>query len=197
MIAESIVGRAGRGGKTKNRPASSWLPTYLTDAAGHARVSVSVNVHHSVLLPTPFLFFCFFIPFEADDFQHPQQLAMKTTSFLLPLFAAATVSAHGFLSTVTINDKSYKGSTPFGSNEPSIIRKVSSPDPNKGADNSALTCGPDAAPASQVADANPGDTFTFDWRGADLSKVRSFPPLLEFVDPDGICFSGHTTLVPC
>jgi len=122
---------------------------------------------------------------------------MKTTSFLLPLFAAATVSAHGFLSTVTINDKSYKGSTPFGKDEPSVIRKVSSPDPNKGADNSALTCGPDAAPASQVADANPGDTFTFDWRGADLSKVRLFSSLLDFVDPDGICFSGHTTLDLC
>jgi hypothetical protein len=94
--------------------------------------------------------------------------------FILALFAAGSgVSAHGFLSTVTINGNTYNGNNPSGSNNPSVIRKVSNPNPNYGASNRALTCGPDELPASQMADANPGDSMTFSWTGEDYSHVRS------------------------
>jgi len=98
---------------------------------------------------------------------------MRASSlFVVALCAAGSgVSAHGFLSTITINGKTYNGNNPYQNNDPSVIRKVSTPDPNYGASNSALTCGPDALVASQVAAANPGDTITFDWRGADYSHV--------------------------
>ncbi|KAF8154893.1 glycosyl hydrolase family 61-domain-containing protein [Crassisporium funariophilum] len=94
---------------------------------------------------------------------------MKTTSLLFPLFAAAYVSAHGFLSKVTINGKVFNGNRPGGNKAASIIRQVNSPNPNKGAGNAALTCGPGSSAGSLVGDAMPGDTVTFDWRGADLS----------------------------
>lgn len=126
---------------------------------------------------------------------------MKTTSLLFPLLTAAYVSAHGFLSTVTINGKAFSGNIPSGKTAPSIIRQVSTQNPNKGAQNPALTCGPDATAGSLVADANPGDALTFDWRAADLSKVRPTEVLFFFLRSIlmivGIIFSGLITPDPC
>ena len=99
---------------------------------------------------------------------------MRATSLFVPLLTAAFVSAHGFLSVVTINGQDFNGNAPTAANKPSIIRQVDSPSPNKGASNPALTCGPNSTPAALVADANPGDTLTFSWRGADGSHVRSY-----------------------
>jgi hypothetical protein len=107
---------------------------------------------------------------------------MKTTSLLLPLLAAAYVSAHGFLSTLTINGKAFKGNVPGGNKSPSVIRQVTSPSPNKGATNQAITCGASSTPGSLVADANPGDTVTFDWRGADQSRwPHNTGPMLTYM----------------
>lgn len=97
---------------------------------------------------------------------------MKATSLFVPLLTAAFVSAHGFLHTVTINGKAYTGNAPQAKQVPSIIRQISSQNPNKGAMNPALTCGPNASPAALVANANPGDSLTFDWKAQDLSHVR-------------------------
>ena len=91
---------------------------------------------------------------------------------ILALFAAGSgVSAHGFLSAITINGQTYNGNNPSGNNDPSVIRKIDSPNPNYGASNPALTCGPDELAASQVADVNPGDSITFSWKGEDYSSV--------------------------
>src|SRR5258708_1433421 len=95
-------------------------------------------------------------------------------AFVAFFAAGPGVSAHGFLSSITINGQLYSGNNPFGNNNPSVIRKIDSPDPNYGASNPALTCGPDELPASQVANANPGDSMTFSWRGADNSTVSLF-----------------------
>lgn len=100
---------------------------------------------------------------------------MKKTSLLVALLTATSACGHGFLSIVTINGKTYTGNNPFGANGASVIRKVNSPDPNYGTSNPALTCGPNALVASQVADANPGDVIQFDWRGADNSHVGLVP----------------------
>ena len=98
---------------------------------------------------------------------------MKASLFV-PLLTAAFVSAHGFIHTLTINGRAYNGNPPQAKQVPSILRQISTPFPNKGAMNPALTCGPDATPAALVADANPGDTLTFDWRAQDLGKVRFY-----------------------
>lgn len=103
-----------------------------------------------------------------------------TTSLFVPLLAAAYVSAHGFLRTVTINGKAYTGNVPAGADNPSVIRQISTPFPNHGASNPALTCGPDSTAGTLVANANPGDSLTFAWKGSDDSNVRSFITLFGY-----------------
>ena len=97
---------------------------------------------------------------------------IKTTSLFVPVLTAALVHAHGFLSAVTINGQTYTGNVPLAVDNPSIIRQVVTPFPNKGASNPALTCGPNSTSAALVANANPGDSLTFSWKGADLSNVN-------------------------
>jgi hypothetical protein len=104
---------------------------------------------------------------------------MKTTSLFVPLLTAAFVSAHGFVNTVTINGVAYqgndprepKGSPPF----PSIIRQIQTVDPNKGARNPAINCGPNATPGAKVAPANPGDPIEFLWSSFPRDQKVRFP----------------------
>ncbi|KAF4610007.1 hypothetical protein D9613_010339 [Agrocybe pediades] len=96
--------------------------------------------------------------------------SFASLAVVIPLLASTSVSAHGFLNSITIAGKAFKGNTPAQGTSPSVIRQVSSPNPNYGADNPALTCGPDAKAASLVADANPGDQLTFKWTGEDGSN---------------------------
>jgi hypothetical protein len=94
----------------------------------------------------------------------------SSTFALVPLLLASYVSAHGFLAEVTIGGRSDTGNRPFGSGgSNSAIRQITSPNPNTGANNPALTCGPGARRAAEVLNVNPGDNMSFDWRGADLS----------------------------
>ena len=92
-------------------------------------------------------------------------------AFLLTA-VAASVDAHGFLYTVTIDGKRYVGNVPGGSANPSVIRQVSDISPVKGASNPDLNCGLSAQLASLVADANPGSAMAFNWSGGDFQHVR-------------------------
>jgi hypothetical protein len=86
---------------------------------------------------------------------------MKFSTFILaPLLAAPYVAAHGILRRISIQGKVFEGNGAGGPTNPSVIRQVSSQDPNKGANNPSLTCGPNSGPAALVADANPGDIIT-------------------------------------
>lgn len=87
-------------------------------------------------------------------------------AFTLPIFLATYVSAHGELFRVTIDGKTFSKSDPQ-----SIIRVVSSQDPNKGAFNPAITCGPDAKSAALSASVNPGTSMSVDWRTASDGTV--------------------------
>ncbi|KAH9475799.1 Cellulose-growth-specific protein [Psilocybe cubensis] len=107
---------------------------------------------------------------------------MKTTSFFVPLFAAAYVSAHGFLNQISINGKVFTGNVPSGKTNPSVIRQITTQDPIKGATNPAVTCGTGSTPGSLIADANPGDTVSFDWRTASLGKwPHNTGPMLTYM----------------
>ena len=97
---------------------------------------------------------------------------MKTTSCYVPLLAAAYVSAHGFVRTLTINGQDYTGNIPAGTNSPSVIRQINTTFPNYGASNPSLNCGPGATPGTLVASANPGDTLAFSWKDVGLINVR-------------------------
>lgn len=93
------------------------------------------------------------------------------SSFFIPLIAAAYASAHGFVSTFTVDGKPFTGNVPNGAKNPSVVRQISDVRPVKGADNPAVNCGLDAGRASLVADVNPGSVVTFDWTGGDGSNV--------------------------
>ena len=74
--------------------------------------------------------------------------------------------------TVTINGEIYNGNNPaLNSKNASVIRAVNDPGPTLGALNASLTCGLGAQAASQVAEANPGDTMTFKWINSNYSNV--------------------------
>jgi hypothetical protein len=94
-----------------------------------------------------------------------------STIILAPLFTTSYVSAHGLLRWISIQGKVFEGNTAGRPTYPSAIRQVSSQDPNKGANNPALTCGPNSGPAALVANANPSDVITFDWRTASDGSV--------------------------
>ncbi|KAF9522676.1 glycosyl hydrolase family 61-domain-containing protein [Crepidotus variabilis] len=100
-----------------------------------------------------------------------------SVSVALPILFATYASAHGMLTNVKVAGKSFSVN-----DQASNIRKVSTQDPNKGASNPALNCGPNAQKASLVADAQPGDPMTFDWKTASGSNwVHNTGPMLTYM----------------
>ncbi|PPR03690.1 hypothetical protein CVT24_007411 [Panaeolus cyanescens] len=88
---------------------------------------------------------------------------MKSTTALLALLSAAsTVSAHGILAKVSVDGKTYNVK-----NKDTPIRPVANQNPNYGAENRALTCGPSSRPGNTVADVTPGSVMSFDWEGSN------------------------------
>lgn len=109
-------------------------------------------------------------------FRQPRIMLGWAVLSLLP----AMVSAHGYLSQVTIAGKVYQGPSPGSSGgQSSIIRQVASNSPVKGATNPDLNCGLSAQPAGQSASANPGDELDIQWVGGTTptgNAVRDFLP---------------------
>lgn len=119
---------------------------------------------------------------------------MKTATFFLSAFSFVLfvffplAKAHGILSSVIIDGKTYQGPIAGGDSIPdSPIRQVSDASPVKGANNIAITCGPDAKPASFVAPANPGSTIDALWQTNDRQhwphNTGPFFPLLRGKPP--------------
>ncbi|KAG5643430.1 hypothetical protein DXG03_000938 [Asterophora parasitica] len=108
---------------------------------------------------------------------------MKSFStLLLPLVLAASALAHGVVTTITIDGKTYTGSTPNQPKKPSIIRYITDASPVKGAKNDALGCGPGADPASDVAEAMPGSKISFLWVSANNANwPHDTGPMLTYM----------------
>ncbi|KAF4585189.1 hypothetical protein EYR40_002026 [Pleurotus pulmonarius] len=74
-------------------------------------------------------------------------------------------AAHGYVDSVKIDGKTYKGMDPTsGKKFESAIRRISTQDPNYGATKSHITCGPGAQNAALVATANPGSSVEIGWK---------------------------------
>ena len=102
--------------------------------------------------------------------------------FIFTLLLSTTyVAAHGFVHQVIIDGQSYLGNPPNADPNPSIVRQISAVDPVKGADNLNINCGQNAQLAALVANAMPGSSISFDWRGGDLSKVSCRSESIFFV----------------
>lgn len=101
---------------------------------------------------------------------------------LIPLVLATSVLAHGFVDIVTINSKTYQGNVPNANPNPSITRQIDDVSPVKGASNPDINCGHGAGKANLVAQAMPGDTITFSWKGGDLSNwPHNTGPMLTYM----------------
>jgi hypothetical protein len=90
---------------------------------------------------------------------------MRTLCLPILLFVPF-VAAHGYVSILGIDGTPYNGQEPTEDGQPtnsSVIRRISTIDPVKGANNPFLDCGQNATAASLVAPANPGSSLTFQW----------------------------------
>ncbi|KAI0821719.1 glycoside hydrolase [Trametes gibbosa] len=106
----------------------------------------------------------------------------STTFVLLVLAAVPFVSAHGYVSQVTIDGKSYKGNTPNSNSVKSPIRMIDDVSPVKGATNKYLSCGQNAQKAATVASANPGSKVTFKWvNGLGGNWPHNVGPLMTYM----------------
>ncbi|KAL0959216.1 hypothetical protein HGRIS_014495 [Hohenbuehelia grisea] len=164
-------------------PPSSALPCVV--------VVFSVCSLFFLVLSQPRLFISLYFSF---NFRTLSRMKFSTAAVFLPLLAALPhVSAHGFVARVTIDGKSYEGNRPSGGNNPSPIRKISSQDPNYGANNPALNCGPKAKAGSVVADARPGSQLQFLWTDAAGGNwPHNTGPMITYL---GSC--GSTTADKC
>ncbi|KAJ7708236.1 glycosyl hydrolase family 61-domain-containing protein [Mycena rosella] len=105
-----------------------------------------------------------------------------STVLLLPFLAIPYVSAHGFVHKVWIGTETFLGNTPNAEPTSSIVRQINNVDPVKGATNPDVNCGNNAQLASNITDANPGDSMAFLWTGGDLSTwPHNIGPMLTYM----------------
>ncbi|KAI0350297.1 hypothetical protein OH77DRAFT_1087377 [Trametes cingulata] len=111
------------------------------------------------------------------------------TTFVLSLLAVVPfVSAHGYVSQVTVDGKTYKGNTPNSNSVKSPIRMINDVSPVKGASNKYLSCGQNAQKAATVATAKPGSKVSFQWvNGNGGNWPHNVGPMLTYM---ASCGSG-------
>jgi len=109
---------------------------------------------------------------------------MKTLYLLILLFVPF-VAAHGYISILGIDGTPYNGQEPTEDGQPtnpSVVRRISTIDPVKGANNSFLNCGQNGTAASLVASANPGSSLTFQWEaGGGEGWPHNTGPLMFYL----------------
>ena len=103
---------------------------------------------------------------------------MKSLALLFPLLFTSSVLAHGFVDILTIGSQAYQGQEPSEDGQPnsaSVIRRISTIDPVKGATNPDVNCGYSAEAASLNANASPGDRVLVKWVGGGGQNVSWSP----------------------
>ncbi|KAI0072594.1 hypothetical protein K474DRAFT_361962 [Panus rudis PR-1116 ss-1] len=99
---------------------------------------------------------------------------------VLPYFSL--VSAHGFVSQVSIDGKVYKGNEPNNPKFDSPIRLINDISPVKGANNPNIVCGQNAQKAKLVADAKPGSKVAFSWlAGGGQKWPHNTGPMITYM----------------
>ncbi len=94
------------------------------------------------------------------------------TLALVPVLALLpSVAAHGFVTKVVIDGKTYSGNVPNAKPSDSPIRQIADIGPVKGSSNPDLNCGLSAQLATQVAPANPGSELQFFWGNPGQENV--------------------------
>ena len=95
------------------------------------------------------------------------------------LFLAPCVLGHGYVSVLDVEGTSYasfNGDEPTEdgqATQPSVIRRISTIDPVKGASNPFLNCGQNATAAALVAPTQAGDALALHWEAGGGQGVSS------------------------
>ncbi|CAK5262488.1 unnamed protein product [Mycena citricolor] len=92
-----------------------------------------------------------------------------------------TVVAHGWVGHITIAGTVYQGNGLGTTGGPSVIRQVDTNSPVTSVSDPNLSCGPHAQPASQIANANPGDAIAVDWVSTEGPWFHDVGPLLTYL----------------
>lgn len=113
--------------------------------------------------------------------------------YLLPLLVFIPyVTAHGYVSILSVDGTQYNGQEPTEDGQPTnpaVIRRISVINPVKGASNPFLNCGQNATAASLIAPTNPGSSLTFQWEaGGGQGWPHNTGPLMFY-----LANCGHTT----
>ncbi|KAF7376912.1 hypothetical protein MSAN_00109000 [Mycena sanguinolenta] len=108
------------------------------------------------------------------------------TSILFAGSLITSVVAHGWVGTLTIAGKAYKGNQPLEqapNGAPSVVRQISNNLPVKDVSLLDLTCDRDAKPAALVAPATPGDALLMDWNtlAGDGNWFHNMGPILTYL----------------
>ncbi|KAJ6483978.1 glycoside hydrolase family 61 protein [Mycena sanguinolenta] len=108
------------------------------------------------------------------------------TSIFFSASLIASVMAHGWVGTLTIAGKAYKGNQPLEqapNGAPSVVRQISDNLPVKDVSLPDLTCGRNAKPAALVAPATPGDILLTDWNtlAGDGNWFHNMGPILTYL----------------
>ncbi|KAJ7936755.1 glycosyl hydrolase family 61-domain-containing protein [Mycena leptocephala] len=126
---------------------------------------------------------------------------MKSTTAIL-FFASILISAagHGWVTTVTIADKTYTGNPPMETQpkgKPSVIRQIQDNMPVTNLTLNELICGRGAKPAALVATVASGDAISLTWRGYPDDRegawIHDVGPILTYL---AACGTSCTTFSP-
>ncbi|KAF7966064.1 hypothetical protein HWV62_39762 [Athelia sp. TMB] len=113
---------------------------------------------------------------------------MKLTLVTTLLFLAPCALGHGYVSVLGVAGTSYaafNGDEPTEDGHataPSVVRRISTIDPVKGANNPFLNCGQNATAAALVAPTAAGDALTFNWEaGGGEGWPHDMGPLMFYL----------------
>lgn len=102
--------------------------------------------------------------------------------FSILALAAAGVNAHGYVSEITCNGKTYKGGVPGETHPASPIRSISTIDPYKQPGGSGITCGANAKAGSMVVPVTAGTNLDLEWVAHPGQKwPHNMGPLITYM----------------
>jgi hypothetical protein len=92
------------------------------------------------------------------------------------------VAAHGYVSSIVADGKTYVGGIPQQTFPASPIRLIDDPSPVKNLDDSAMACGPNAQPGKLVANITAGSQVTIAWATGENSHwPHNTGPILDYL----------------
>jgi hypothetical protein len=108
----------------------------------------------------------------------------SSAAVLFSLSLIVSTAAHGWVGTLTIGSKSYKGNQPaeqVPNGAPSVVRQIANNLPVKDTTSPDLTCGRNAQRGALVASAAAGDTVLLDWATESGNWFHDVGPMMAYL----------------